>query len=361
MGAMAGQIAGSVIGGVMANKAAKKQASAQDAAMKMQMQGYTDARPYIQDMYSGGTDALNASLATGTYQGPNYAGINNMQNTGLNNQFGFGNNAYNNANSMMNATGGFADNYANLYNTAGQDRTATATNYANANSRPLVDRAMRDSTRMLEEDTLRNIGMGASATGNTNSSRAGIAEAVAGRDYMDRAADVSAGIRSDLMDKSFREQDASFNNMMNANKGMGASYMGAFGMGNTGVGNMINAGGAFQKDDQNTYDAQKAKFDADRDFAMQQYNSYNAGILCRAPQTSGTVRPNLVDPTAAAMGGAYAGSGMGQKLGNAFGSFFNQSPSVTVAGSNGPNTGFNFGGMGNRSPYLYGDGYGGGD
>ena len=74
MGAVAGQIAGSVIGGVMANKAAKKQASAQDAAMKMQMQGYTDARPYIQDMYSGGTDALNNALATGTYQGPNYAG-----------------------------------------------------------------------------------------------------------------------------------------------------------------------------------------------------------------------------------------------------------------------------------------------
>ena len=121
------------------------------------------------------------------------------------------------------------------------------------------------------------------------------------------------------------------------------------------------SGGAFQKDDQNTYDAQKAKFDADRDFAMQQYNSYNAGILGRAPQTAGTVRANLVDPTAAAMGGAYAGSGIGQKMGNAFGSFFNQSPSVSVAGTNGPNTGFNFGGRGNRSPYLYGDGYGGGD
>ena len=58
---------------------------------------------------------------------------------------------------------------------------------------------------------------------------------------------------------------------------------------------------------------------------------------------------------------AYAGFGMGQKMGDAFGNFFNQSPSVSFAGSNGPNTGFGFGGSGGRSPYLYGDGYLGGD
>ena len=75
---MFGQIAGSLIGGIFANKAAKKQAAAQDRATRLQMQGYTDARPYIQDMYKKGTDALNTALDAGYYGGPTYAGMNPM-------------------------------------------------------------------------------------------------------------------------------------------------------------------------------------------------------------------------------------------------------------------------------------------
>ena len=354
---MWGQIAGAVIGGVMSNNAAKKQASAQDAATRMQMQGYTDARPYIQGVYQKGTDALNNSLDAGYYGGPTYAGMNDMQTTGANNMYNFGNNAFGNAGNIMNATGSFGGNYANLYNQASADRAGVAENYVNANADPLVNRALRDSTRQLEEGTLRNIGMGASATGNTNSSRAGIAEAVAGRDYMDRAADTRAGIERDLRNESFKNQDAQFSNMMNANAGLSTSFNNAFGMGNTATGNMANAGSMFRTDDQNRMNDDRARFEGNRDFAMDQIGNYNASILGRAPQTAGTVEPNLVDPTAAAMGGAYAGSGMGQKIADAF----QFQPAVYGYGNSGPNTGFGFGGMGNRSPYLYGDGYGGGD
>lgn len=357
---MFGQIAGALIGGVMSNNAAKKQASAQDRAAALQAQGYTDARPYVKGMYEGGQAGLDSALAAGYYGGPTYAGMNDMQNTAANNMFNFGNSAFGNAGNIMNATGGFGVNYADLYNQASADRAGIAEDYVNANADPMVNRALRDSTRQLEEDTLTKIGMGASASGNTNSSRAGVAEAIAGRGYMDRAADTRAGIENRLRNESFKNQDAQFSNMMNANAGMSTSFNNAFGMGNTAAGNMANAGSMFQTDDQNRMNDDRARFEGNRDFELDMYNKFNAGILGRAPQTAGNVRPNLVDPTTAAFGGAMSGFGMGQKIANAFQP--QAQPMVFGGyGNSGPSTGFGFGGSGGGSPYLYGDGYLGGD
>jgi len=355
-----GQIAGAVIGGVMSRNAAKKQAGAMDRASALQARGYTDARPYITGMYQKGTDALDAALAAGYYDGPTYAGMNDMQTNAANNMYNFGNNAFGNAGNIMNTASGFSGNYADLYNRAGADRAGIAEDYVNANADPMVDRALRDSTRQLEEGTLRNIGMGASATGNANSSRAGVAEAIAGRDYMDRAADTRAGIEDRLRNESFKNQDAQFANMMNANAGLSTSYNNAFGMGNTAAGNMANAGSMFQTDQQNQMNDNRARFEGDRDFAMDQINKYNAGILGRAPQTAGNVRPNTVDPTTAAFGGAMAGMGMGQRFQNAFQP--QAQPMVFGGyGNSGPRKGFGYGGATNNLSYLYGDGYGGGD
>ena len=354
---MFGQIAGSLIGGMFANKAAKKQAGANKYATDMQMRGYTDARPYIQDMYKKGTDALNTALDAGYYGGPTYAGMNPMQTAGANNMYNFGGNAFDQAGNIMSATGNFGQNYADLYNRASADRAGVAQDYVNANADPMVDRALRDSTRQLEEGTLRNIGMGASATGNANSSRAGVAEAIAGRDYMDRAADTRAGIEDRLRNESFRNQDAQIANLMNINAGMSTANTNAFGMGNAAAQNQANAGAMFQTDAQNVMDDNRARFEGDRDFAMDQINRYNAGILGRAPQTAGNVRPNLVDPTMAGLGGAMSGLGIGKRLGN----MFQAAPTVQGFGMSGPSTGFGFGGASGRSPYLYGDGYLGGD
>ena len=322
MGAMAGQIAGSVIGGVMANKAAKKQANAQNYATQMQMQGYTDARPYIQDMYSKGQDALNNQLDAGYYGGPTYAGLNNMQTGAIDQQYNFGQNAFGMGNALMNQGQNFGQNYQNLFNQAGQDQIGNAINYANNNSQPLVDAALRDSTRNLQENTLTSIGLGASGSGNTNSSRAGVAEAIAGRDYADRAADTSAGIRDRLAKDYLTQNQNQFANQMNANQGMGNAFQSGFGMGNTATANMINAGGMYQKDLQNQYTDAQTRFEGERDFASNALGDYNAQILGKAPQTSGTVKPNFVDPTAAAMSGAMSGFGFGGKYGQQIGNMF---------------------------------------
>ena len=349
-----GQIAGAVIGGVMSRNAAKKQAGAMDRASALQARGYTDAAPYITGMYKGGQAGLDSALAAGYYADPTYAGMNDMQNTAANNMYNFGNNAFGNAGNIMNTSSGFSGNYADLYNRASADRAGVAEDYVNANADPMVNRALRDSTRQLEEDTLTSIGMGASASGNTNSSRAGVAEAIAGRGYMDRAADTRAGIENRLRNESFKNQDAQFSNMMNANAGLSTSYNNAFGMGNTAAGNMANAGSMFQTDDQNRMNDDRARFEGNRDFELDMYNKFNAGILGRAPQTAGQVRPNLVDPTTAAFGGAMAGMGMGQRFQNAF----QPQAQPMVAGNSYNSSGYNnrqyYDPNSNMSPYNSG-------
>ena len=309
---IAGPVIGSAVGGMFGNKAAKQDRAAQQYATDMNNRGYNDARPFVTDMYKGGTNALNNMLDTGAYGGPTYAGMNDMQRNTMGNMYNFGNSGFSQGQGLMNTAGGFGQNYSDLYNQAGQDRMATAQQYAMNNSQPLVDRALRDSTRNLQENTLTSIGMGASATGNTNSSRAGVAEAIAGRDYMDRAADTTANINDTLMQRSLKEQDASFRNQMNANQALGNTFNTGFGMNQDSLKMMGAAGDIQQKDAQSQMNADKTAFDNERDFALDAYNKYNAGILGRAPQTS-SQQANMHNPLSATMGGAMAGFGFGQQ------------------------------------------------
>jgi len=313
---MLGQIAGAAIGGYFNNQAAKKAAGAQDRATAAQMQGYTDARPYIQDMYKGGQGALNDALAAGYYGGPTYAGLNDTQTGAVNNQIGMANTGFGDAQNFMNMGRGFGQNTQNLYNQASQDMLGNAVNYAtnSDNYSGLVDSAMRDSRRNLNENTLRNIDMNAASSGNANSSRAGIAGAVAQRAFDDRQADVTSGIQSNLIDRSLNSQQSQLNNMTSANANLGNLYGTGFSQGASSNEQMLNAGGVLQKDLQNQYNNDRSNFEGNRDFAMNQYTNYNAGILNNAPQTSGQVTPNFIDPTMAGFGGAMAGYGMGGQL-----------------------------------------------
>ena len=324
-----GQIAGAVVGGYMANQAAKKQASAMDRANQMSNMAYLDAQPFTKFGYQGGQDALKDVLATGAYGGPTYAGLNNMQTGGLNNQFGMGGNAFNYGNNLAAAGSGFGGNYQNLYDQAqGGQAMDNAIAYANDNSSPLVDAAMRDSTRMLTEQTMPGINRAASATGNTNSSRAGIADAMAVRDYSDRAADTSANIQNKLINQSLTQQQNDFTNSMSANRGLANTFTTGLNSGFKGAGQMVNAGGAFQKDSQNQMNDDRDNFQRQRDFEFDQYNKYMGGILGRAPTSGSRYTPNLVDPTMAAVNGAMAGYGFGGQFGQPSGGYgmFGQNP-----------------------------------
>jgi len=427
---------GAIIGGGLGLIGANQQRKATDRQTKASMAGFRQYEPYVDGMLNGSQSALDAQRTAGYYGGPTYAGPNDMQigtatamGQNGNNMMGsgaammgqnsgFGTNANDLYSGAMTNAGniqGYAGNFNDIYgqqqgvasnqgSIAGQiqgtsgnfntlanqqagltgrftgladqaqntDYLGNANAYAQANSQPLVDAALRDERRNLQENTLTGIDMAASGSGNMNSSRAGIAEAVANRAFDDRAADVRSQINSDLRQDSLAQQNVQFGQANAALGNAGTSIAGTgsqFGAGvnalsgasnvygsqgsslnsagsavtggmnaygnandalntaggfnnqisnayNTGMNTMqtggsmaMNAGGILQGYDQAQMDADRGAFEGNRDYDMGVYQNYNAGILGRAPNSSQNTQVNSTSAAAGMMGGAMQGMG----------------------------------------------------
>ena len=427
---------GAIIGGGLGLIGANQQSKAIDKQTAAQMAGFKQYEPYVDNMLDGSQGAMDAQLAAGYYGGPTYAGPNGLQtntaatmgqngtdmmnagSTMMGQNAGFGANAsdlYSGAMANAGNISGYAGNFNDIYNghqgvaanqgnIAGQiqgsagnfnslanqqagltnrftgladqaqntDYLGNANAYAQANSQPLVDAALRDDRRNLEENTLTGIDLSASGSGNMNSSRAGIAEAVANRGFDDRAADVRAQVNSDLRQDSLAQQNAQFDQASTALGNAGTSIAGTgsqFGAGvntlagasnaygnqgsslnnsgtaatggmnaygnannalstagsfngqisnayNTGMDTMqtggslaMNAGQLQQGFGQDQMNADRAAFEGNRDYASNVYGNYNSGILGRAPDSSQNVGVNNVSGAAGVMGGAMQGMG----------------------------------------------------
>ena len=323
-----GQIAGAVIGGGMSYLSSKQDRKNQAAQNDALMAGFNQYKPYVDNNLKGSEGALNNVLGTGAYQGQTYAGPNAFQ-TGTANTMGtYGQNMMNSGNAMMGNSAGFGNNANNMYgqyqgmvnNAQQQDRLGNAINYANQNTGSLLDTAMRDDRRSLQENTLTGIDMAASGSGNTNSSRAGIATAVANRGYDDRRADMASNIQNSLIDRSLNTQNQAFADQQNALSGaMGANagISNAYGVGLNTMGQGsnfgMNAGNSLQGYDQAQLNDMRQRFEDQRDFEMQQRTMYNAGILGRAPDSSQNVKANMHNPMMAGISGAMGGYGKGMQ------------------------------------------------
>jgi hypothetical protein len=330
-------IGGAVIGGVSGYMGSKKAAGAQDAATAAKMAAFNQYKPYVDANLEGSQSALDGVLNTGAYQGQTYAGANDFQTGTANTMGNYGTNMMNSGNAMMGNTAGFGNNanalygqYQGMSEAAQQDRLGNAMNYASANSGSLVDAAMRDDRRNLQENTLTGIDMAAMGSGNMNSSRAGVAEAVANRAYDDRRADVSTNIQNSLIDRSLNQQAQQFRDQGSALQGAGQAndaIQSAYGVGlNTlgqGANFGMNAGNSLQGYNQANLNDQRQRFEQQRDFEMDQRKGYQSGILGKAPNSSGNgVQANMNNPYAAALGGAMNGFGFQQE-------YFPQQPQQT--------------------------------
>lgn len=322
---MLGNILGAAVGGIFANQAAKRQAAAMDRANQMRMMPYLDMQPYLLDFYSGGTDALKGALDAGFYGGPTRADMDARTKEGLDAATGFGRNAVTDASAFMDAGRGFAQNTADLYNRASQDMLGNATQYATNNVEPLLTAAMRDSRRQLEEEQLPGVARQASRTGNTNSSRAGVREAILERGFADRESDMRSDLMDRLTNRSLQSQQNQLANMTAANQNLGSLYSTGMTLGGQGAAALTGVGGAFQADEQARMADDRARFEGERDFPMQMYGMYGQNILGRNPGGAafGQINNNLTDPTVAALGGAKAGAGM---FGNIFDNMFGGGP-----------------------------------
>ena len=339
---MWGQIIGAVAGGLMGANSASKDRKAQQAQLDAQMEGYNFSKPYIERSYDRAEGALNNSLDQGAYQGQTYANQNPYFSAGNHYMGGMGAMGGQGAFDVMQQGQGFAGNYADLYKQGGADRMQQAQDYAIENSGGLVNAAMRDDKRNLQENTLTGIDQAASGSGNMNSSRAGVAEAVANRGFDDRQADVTASINQNLMNQSLGQQNQQFRDQMMANQGLQQGY----GQGINAIGQMGNfmtgAGNNLMNYQQGYLNDQRNRFENQRDFALDQNIKYQDGILGRAVYNSAQ-NPQGVTANKGAgfLGGAMQGAGIG---GNIAGFFGNQQ-SFQPSGGNAGGSGRTYGGM----------------
>lgn len=315
-------IGGAVIGGVSGYMGSKKTAKAQDAATAATMAGFNQYKPYVDANLEGSQGALDGVLNTGAYQGQTLAAPNQFQTGTANTMGGYGTNMMNSGNAMMGNTAGFGNNANSLYgqyqgmaNGAQQDRLGNAIGYANQNSGSLVDAAMRPELRNLQENTLTGIDNAAMGSGNMNSSRAGVATAVANRAYDDRRADVSTNIQNSLIDRSLNQQAQQFADQGSALQGAGQAndaIQSAYGVGMNTLGQGsnfgMNAGNSLQGYNQANLNDQRQRFEQQRDFELEQRKQYQSGMLGKAV-SSPSVQPNLNNPYSAALGGAMNGFG----------------------------------------------------
>jgi len=316
------QIGASVIGGVLGKKGASEQARAQDNSTAASMAGFNQYKPYVDANLAGGQGALNTALGQGAYGGQTLAGTNPFQTGTATNMGNYGMGMQNSGMGMMNANSGFGANSNQLYNQfqglsqdAQNDRMGAANQYAMNNMNPLVAAAMRDDRRNLQENTLTGIDLAASNSGNTNSSRAGVADAVANRAFDDRRADVSSQVMDSLRTQSLNQQNTQFSdqanaltNAGNANQGIANAYTTGMNTLGEGANFGMNAGNSLQGYEQANLIDQQAAFERQRDFEMNQRLNYQAGMLGQAP-TSPTVQPNNYSGTQGAMSGAMQGFG----------------------------------------------------
>lgn len=190
-------------------------------------------QPYLKRGFKEGEAALDSGLKAGPYKGPFTAGTNPNLESGWNRTVNWSNTASGFGDTLagtgmvgVNAFGNAVANSQDLFNRAGADPTnatlAGASAYAdNPYTQGMVDGALRDVNRSLQTGIAQN-NANAVGSGNINSTRAGVTEALLTTAAQDRAADISAGIRGNAYDRGLtlaaNQQQQGFNNQLAANQ-----------------------------------------------------------------------------------------------------------------------------------------------
>ena len=295
---------------------------------------FNQALPFWQQAL-GSASALNNDItANPAYSGQRVADLNPYQVSSANSLGNYAAqtagmpSAFNNVGlNNLQAGNNFGSNANSIYSLAGYDPTNYVLNTANqyANNpyvNGVISAANRDVVRDLGENQLAGINRAAEGTGNVNSSRAGVQDAIAQRGAMDRMADTAANIRSQFFGQGLSQAQNQWNqnitNQLNANNQLlSASNLGSnlLGAGQTYAGNNFNqgqsAGGVFQNQNQNVLNGNMNQFNESIQNRIAALNALNGTVGAGqgwggGPTTSTTTgTPSLVS----ALGGAALGAG----------------------------------------------------
>lgn len=233
-------------------------------------------RPYLDQSFNAAQDAFKRQQGSAYYQGNTYAGMSDEAKQALNGLRDFASGTgMNTATTLSNIGSSLAgnagrasqyiDRFAQMAGEDPQQRVLDAAGrYAdNPYIQGQIDANARDVTRNLREDILPNIDRAASAGGNINSSRAGIASGIAQRGAADRIADISASIRGDAWSQGLDRAQRDRESQMSAMRGAADAYtnLGQVGMdamsrgaeAGYGAFDRINAAGALDQQDRQGY------------------------------------------------------------------------------------------------------------
>lgn len=302
-------------------------------------------QPFLQSGFQQGQAALNRGLDAGPYQGPFVAGSNPNLDAGFNRSVdwsntasGFGDTLAGTGMTGVNAFGGVVANSQDLFNRGGVDPTqATIRNagaYAdNPYTQGVIDAALRDVNDGLQLGIGRN-NAAAVGSGNINSTRAGVTEALLTRAAADRAADVASGVRANAYDRglalSANQQQQGFTNQLAANQqGLAGASAGAA-LVNQGLTTGLNAANAqtnvgmqqrglenemIQGNIQANEYARNTDLDLIRKY-MQIVGGNYGGTQTTTAQSPNTPFGNVMQGV---IGGASMGAGLGNMLGGSVG------------------------------------------
>lgn len=333
-------------------------------------QPWSVQQPYLQYGFQQTQNATQNALNNPVYTGQRVADINDAQRQAMGYANGYVNQGFGNAynaqrvgSELMGTGAQFGQNAANLFSQYSGDPTQTILGNANqyANNpyvSGLIDASSRDVTRNLYENQLPTLAKAAAGSGNTNSTRAGVENAIAMRGAGDRLADMSNTIRSQFFGKGLDMSQNQYNqnlvNSLNTNNQLANAYTQGLGGMNTGMGLATNAYGLGMSAGNTEYANDQAKLKA----VMDQFNEGNTNPLnflksymssvggnyggtqtSTAPTSGGGVMGALQG----AIGGGLGGLGVANTLGPAGLSSLQSAFSQTPLGSSGFGTGLAYG------------------
>lgn len=329
-------IVGGVLGGISGgsnNKTA--QTNAQTAPWKEQ-------QPYLKTGFQSAAGLYKQYLDSPWYQGQLYAGMNGIQTGAANNAanyatgqgLGLSQGMINDSQQFLGQSGNLLDSANRLANYAPGDPTQYNINNAGlyANNPALngaIDAASRDVTRNLTENVLPGINRQAAGTGNTNSTRTGVAEGIALRGAQDRVGDIASTIRADAYNNGLNlSEQGRQTNMQGALQGQGMgldALNAAIGRGmdlrNQGMQGTINmfdlqgrAGDKYQQDQQGYADANyqrwQGQYNQPWDLLSRYMGAVGGAQYGSTTQSSTQTPGSTMGAIQGALGGATAGLGL---------------------------------------------------
>lgn len=292
---------------------------------------WTGQQPYLTQAFSEAQDIYNTQKNQNTqaYNGDFYAKPTQQMTSAFQNALGWGSGtgtqAANTAastgaaNSMM-GTQGTSGALAGLFGSAGQNATQNNINAASAYANNptmdgMVDAAMRDSKRQLNEQDLPNLQRNAAATGNVNSTRTAISQGVLERGLADKTADVSANLRGQAYQNglSLAQGDTAAKNAALAAAGGlagGATSAGTSALGQAADINKTNTDNALTSTtmlngfDQQVIDNELAKYNYQQQLPWQNLNNFYGivGSNNWGSKTTGTSTQTQTPSTISSLG-----------------------------------------------------------